>query len=520
MDEKNWELSGQQFKDLRLALARAFTTEQELQRMVRENLNERLREIVGGETLTDIVSSLIEWAEAGNHIKQLVISAAYEKSENTFIRRFVEANIDKLIEFDISLLSESAVIDLISILEKIDFSTLWKTGRTVLPNTVTRDRAQETQHLEQSELSNWFKCFILFKLLLEAFPLLEQRPSIFIFVERLLGESHLDEEGNRILGEWLEKFAPNFNHQSDEFVQSSLASSPPSSGRLQAYLMILINPEKTKLRATASLLCSAPTGMKKEIPVHLNPESSERGVLTTQKKLPQIVAQFVQRSTSIELVRPENLLGCAYYALTIELFLPIGYLCEPIDRWEIKDDFDNPVSLGSKYRLVVRSYDRVIRPGLRNAFAEAWYQTRDWLGKSSESALLNSKVCHLTKIDSVRLGALREVLKEKIGIKITGPLPESESEMLKFLQVMLESGVPMGTWTRRCEHLASNIEDEMDLVWTPELILNPGEFLEKVRSIRASAFDDQEALEKQWGGHLTVLWDDLERMPTLEPLQK
>lgn len=78
----------------------------------------------------------------------------------------------------------------------------------------------------------------------------------------------------------------------------------------------------------------------------------------------------------------------------------------------------------------------------------------------------------------------------------------------------------MGTWTRSREQITSNVEVEIDQFWTPELILKPGEFLEKVRSLRAFAFDDHKAPEQHWGGHLTVLWDNWERMPTLEPLQK
>jgi len=524
MTGKDWELDdGQHVEELIESLESVFANEGSLKEMLRLKLNARWDTIKSGETYHDRIFNLIDsWAVAQGKVKQLILATAYWGSDNIRIQEFVEDHIENLIDLDTNSLSKYSLVELISALKQIDdFTEILNVGRSILPEKVAFDRPQAVQDLGQPKLSNWFKCFILLKLLVEDYPQFdEEHLSVFILVDHLLKKSSLDDAAKQILRAWLDQVTSSFNHQTGKPKQYSLAPSLPASGGLQAYLMIMVSPEKNKLRATASLLCIAPTGMKKEIPVHLNPESSERGVLTTQKKLPQIVAQFIQQSTSIELERSENKLGCAYYALTIELFLPIRYLCEPIDRWEIKDDFDNPVSLGSKHRLVVRSYDRVIRPGLRNAFSEAWYRTQDWLGQNSESAVLNSKIYHLAKIDCVRLGALKEELKEKIGIKITCSLPESEAEMLKFLQAMLESGVPMGTWTRRCERLASNVEEEIDQFWTYELILNPGEFLEKVRSVRASAFDDQEALDKHWGGHLTVLWDDLERMPTLEPLQK
>jgi vWA-MoxR associated protein C-terminal domain/Effector-associated domain 1 len=510
------ELRGSQVKQLREALQSAFPTKAALKSMVRENLEEYLDELGEG-NLKDITSDLLAWAESNNRVKELIISAVHENPGNLRIQIFCKANIDKLIEFDDSLFSEITFKGLFEILQEINFPVLWKVGKTFLPHTIIRDRPQLIQKLEQPESSNWFKCFILLQLLMEDFPLFEQQSSILVFVSYLSAESTLDDAFKQILIEWVNNVDPNFDSQISELAPSLSDSIQPIKGPLQAYLMIMVNPEKPKLRVTASLLCIAPTGMKKEIPVHLNPD--ERGVLTTTKKLPQIVEQFIQRIIDNELVYPGNMLGCAYHELTIELFLPINYLCEPIDRWEIKNDYSK-LSLGSKYRLVARSYDRVIKPGLRNDFAKAWYWKKDWLEQNPDPIDRNNRICHLTEIDCVRMGAFRETLKEKIGIKITCPLPESKTEMLKFLQVMLESGISMGTWTRSRKQLTSNSEVEVNQCWSSDLILNHGEFLEQVRTIRASAFYNQEVLEQHWGGHLTVLWDDLERMPVLDPLHK
>lgn len=522
MTEKYWQLDGQHIEELRESLKSVFINEDSLKQMLRIKLNTRWDEIKSGKTYNDRIFNLIElWAGSEGKVKQLVLATAYDGSDNIKIQKFVENHIENLLEFDADLLSKDALVQLITILKQSNsFVQILDIGKNMLPERVALDRSRAVEYLNSPELSNWFKCLTLLKLLVEDYLLVEQRSSVFTFVNHLSRLASLDDKTKQDLNKWLDKFASNSSCLLGQLTESSSTPSQSPSGGLQAYLMILVNPEKAnKLRAAASLLCIAPTGIKKEIPVHLNPEYKERGVLTTWKKLSQIVAGFIQQSTSIELEHPENRLGCAYYELTIELFLPIGYLCEPIDRWEIKDDFDNLVSLGSKYRLVIRSYDRVIRPVLRNAFSKAWYRTKDWLSQSSESVVLDSKIHHLTEIDCVHLEALKEALKEKIGIKITCPLPESEPEMLKFLQAMLESGVPLGMWMRRYEQLRPNLEAEIAQFWTLELIHNPGKFLEKVRSVRAFAFDEREAPKQHWGGHLTVLWDDLERMPIVEPLQ-
>jgi hypothetical protein len=201
--------------------------------------------------------------------------------------------------------------------------------------------------------------------------------------------------------------------------------------------------------------------------------------------------------------------------LTIELFLPINYICEPVDRWDIKNEFGNSVYLGSQHRLVVRSYDRVIKPGLKNTFSESWHRAKDLLGKNPELARLQ-KIEHIKEIDCSGWGTLREALKEKIGIKITCPLPASQSEMVKFLQAMLESGAPLAFWTRCRELPSSEVVAGIDGFLTTELLLNRCELLEEVKKERASAFDYCGKPERRWARHLTVLWDDWERMPTLE----
>src|SRR6478672_1415296 len=378
-----FELEGSQVEELREALSSAFT-EESLKQMLRLRLNWRWDEIKKGEAYEDRLFNLIELAESEGTAENLIISAARQQSNNPRIQTFVEAYADKLIEFDTGVLTTESLLNLLTVLKKTnDFQVVAELVRHILP-TIETHRSQEVKDFEQPDLSNWFKGFRLLKLLLEDYPGLEQHSILLTFVERLSKESKLDNSIKEQLNKWLQNIDPKFNSQGSELEQPSLrVSTQLTPGPLQAYLMIAVNSEKskTKVRVIASLLCISPTGVRKEIPLHLNPESNERGVLRSRKKLPQTVAQFIENSIADNLSIPENLLGCAYYALTIELFLPIDYLCEPVDLWDIKDDFGNQVYLGSQYRLVVRSYDRVIKPGLKNAFSESWYRAKDWLAQ-------------------------------------------------------------------------------------------------------------------------------------------
>ncbi|NJL69167.1 MAG: hypothetical protein HC894_25580 [Microcoleus sp. SM1_3_4] len=211
-------------------------------------------------------------------------------------------------------------------------------------------------------------------------------------------------------------------------------------------------------------------------------------------------------------------MGCVCYDLTVELFLPVDYLCEPVDLWNIQDDFDNSVRLGCQHRLVVRSYDRAVKPGLKNEFSRSWHSAKEFLENQPDARLLQNKIQHLERIECDRLMLLQEELKQKIGLKIICALPESEREMIKFLQAMLMSGIPIAFWTRCRELPPCEVDAGIQQFLTAQLLLNPCELLEKIRKERAFA-SYCGTPENHWGSHLSVLWDNWERMPTLEPLK-
>lgn len=526
MNGNNWELNGQQSKELRLALTNAFLEESILKRIVWENLNQRLDEIASGNNIGEKIYSLIDWANSEGKVRELVKAAAYEKSNNSKIQEFAQKNINNLIDFDTELLSAKLLVSLLTLLQKIsDFPALQKISKTILPETVTTDRPDESQNLEQPDLSNWLKCFTLLKLLLEDYPGLPECPNILIFVDRLVKESGVDNSIKQDLNQWLHEVDPKFNRQSQASEQDARnASNQPVSGTLRVYLMILVSSEKSKskVRVSASLRCISPTGDQKEIPVHLNPESHERGVLCTKKKLPQTVAQFIKTSLEENLNSPEKWLGCANYDLMIELFLPSEYLCEPINHWDVENAFNEKVSLGSEHLMVVRSYDRFAdKTGrLKNSLSKSWQSAKEFLEQHPpDEELHQKKIKHLDKIDCHLLTSLQQELETKIGLKVSCTLPESEREMLKFFKTMLRSGIPIAFWTRCRELCSDEVVSGIDQFLTTKLLLNPCELLEKVKTERASAFDYCGKPEKRWVRHLTVLWDDWERMPTLEPLQ-
>ncbi|OLP15448.1 hypothetical protein BST81_26310 [Leptolyngbya sp. 'hensonii'] len=536
---KNWELDGNQVKKLRLALSRAFQNRKELEQMVRENLNQRLSEIATGGNVKELTSSLIGWAESegGDQTKGLILGAIREKSQNEDLQEFIETHIENIIDLDTEIVPSKSLTSLIHILEQIDtFQVLWQVGKAILPRQIQVNCSQEIQDFKQSDLSAWFKCFQLLKLFAEGYPTLEEAPSILVFVRKLLGQAELNEGVKRELECWRAENFPDLNPEQAP-AQVLPVSSECGGEILQAYLMILLSPvrlhnskRRTKdIRVLATLRCLLPKGNVKELPIQLNPNitgqdlATEPGTLSTWKKLPQTVQQVLSKAID-ELETQKEQLRCTHHELIIELFSPIDYLGEPIDYWMIQDDFDNLVPLISEHRVVLRSYDRVAKPELKNAFSASWHQIKKLQENPEQEnpgpGFIQERFHSLDHIDCSRLRTLTETLRNMMGIRITCPLPKSQSDVQKLLQAMLKSGVPMAWWVHDHQLPPNQIEAGIDQFLELNLLGNPCELLERVRSVRSSACDDGLPDEERWGKYLAILWDDWERMPTLKPLDQ
>ncbi len=83
-------LTGKQFKALSEALLSAFNRG-ELRRLVREELDERLEDLVAPGNLQDTVFELVGWAERRNEVETLMRGAVAANPGNRVLKRFVAA---------------------------------------------------------------------------------------------------------------------------------------------------------------------------------------------------------------------------------------------------------------------------------------------------------------------------------------------------------------------------------------------------------------------------------------------
>lgn len=83
-------LTGAQYKEFHHALLRAFPSRNALEKLVLFHLNERLGNIVAGESLSDIAFNLIQWAASRGLIESLLMAARSDNPGNPELRAFAE----------------------------------------------------------------------------------------------------------------------------------------------------------------------------------------------------------------------------------------------------------------------------------------------------------------------------------------------------------------------------------------------------------------------------------------------
>jgi hypothetical protein len=196
-------------------------------------------------------------------------------------------------------------------------------------------------------------------------------------------------------------------------------------------------------------------------------------------------------------------LGVSAGELVLEFILPRSLIGQPIDQWEIDPVF--PHRLGTSYPVIVRSLDR-----LRNLEIHGpWRQKWRWLadnGHREEPAA----IYWLLEPNTRTPNSLRAtLLSEPSVVVLAMAFPPEESLDLVFdeLSAALYGGMPAVLWCRddklrpRFEHEVRELLNGHGLVELPTRVL-------QLRQ-RADETDNPATL----GRHLTLLWDDAERMP-------
>jgi hypothetical protein len=188
--------------------------------------------------------------------------------------------------------------------------------------------------------------------------------------------------------------------------------------------------------------------------------------------------------------------------LTIEIFVPYQQLGYEADRWLIPAGF-NKISVGVKYPVVVRSYDRIAEK-TQAWFWDAWNEKWDqfqalqakgdpivWVCEMQENKLLEKELSGANKVGLASLVAPDE-------------LPPVNN--LSLIQRLLTSGMPIAFWLRKtADNPIVARKACRNLLAAKQLKKLPRQLWDRRR--------DPEHTHAHLWGHVTLLWDDPTRIP-------
>lgn len=315
------------------------------------------------------------------------------------------------------------------------------------------------------------------------------------FVERLTQDAQLPQS----IRDQIEKLMPHQGKPPSTNVQSQ--------PMLQAYLLVVIAPPEriAPRQKTDCFVANAwlvpddrvqdPFGRRF---VELDLEEKRKGVSFSIEQISDLIEEFLIQSQDYLFHQADQ----RNSKLTVEVFLPRDYLSTSVESWKILDPIDDqPLSIGTKYSVLVRSYERT-QPSYhpyRDQWITNWNRVKQNLGTVPTHEMFEQ----LDRLEDCNERILITSLSTKLGLKLTCSPTAKHKD---FFISILKAGVPIAIWSR-CSIPDLDLATEMDTLLTGGSLL---ELLDRIRHKRWEASGD---CEQHLGHHLTILWEDPDRLP-------
>lgn len=314
------------------------------------------------------------------------------------------------------------------------------------------------------------------------------------FVERLAQDEQLPQS----IRDQLEKLIPQQK-------QSQLVNKRTQQ-MVQAYLLVVLDPDPGTNRFFANAWLVPDDTVQDPLTrfVPLDLEAEQKGVSCSIEQISSLIGEFLIQGEDYLCDRVD------YYNLTVEVFLPRDYLSTGVESWKVLDPVDDtPFSIGTKYSVLVRSHERTQRKYLR-LYRRLWRDNWDRVKQNLNSVPSQEMFEQLDRLDDCNERTLTTSLSNKLGLKLTCSPAAKHKE---FFSSILKAAVPIAIWSR-CSIPDTDLANKIDALLTSGSLL---ELLERIRQKRWEALGD---CEQHLGHHLTILWEDLDRLPPVTELMK
>lgn len=190
--------------------------------------------------------------------------------------------------------------------------------------------------------------------------------------------------------------------------------------------------------------------------------------------------------------------------LMVEFILPHQLLSHPVDQWQVTGRTRVPHRLGVDFPVVVRSLDRLLAQETIATYVK-WRRKWRWL-KENRDELPAKAVRWVRGLDMISTSTdFYEELAGDSPVCLMWSFPPAGEDDTEILGAGIWAGTPVMLWPRG-SHDADVVEERFaQLLATGSLSRLP-ELTQKLREGAAGSDD-------QLGRHLTLLWDDPERLP-------
>lgn len=487
-------LPGKAIEKIRTALKSAFPNRDKLVRMLRIHLDIEESDVPDNSDYSQVIFDLIIRLEQEGWISDLIEGALKEVPGNSALQNLPEILIqiinEKLTSKDddslIKLVQKLNICSLYILLIKLinldekffrqikqlylkSYSELvwYEDWEDTIPSTITEilsSLKKKSQNNEIEYIVNFVSC--LSKLLLEqeknSNPILEQ------------------------LKIWVQRNTNNCSTLSNSIVNLNTIRNELNT--VPTHLLILLNPSQQ--HQNQHYFVSAwfiYDGRKDEFNYQTAKGYKPLEIQNQEKEIFSLTEISILIDDYIEQVIPY--LNDNSAQPTVEIFLPYGLLNEAIDTWKIQNE-DFPVSIGSLYKVILRSSNRLNKYRFRNVWVQKWNTlislTQDNCfqcfisGEFSSGAELFSKI---NQDDVVALTLIKAVPTEE------------------YFKAINTTALPLALWFRQ-ELNVPNFEDEMKELLKCLITEIP----ERVRQRRSSDFSCD--YEQRIGHHLSLLWEN------------
>lgn len=543
------ELTGDQFEQLQEAVINAFP-QSELDQMVRIELSQRLSTIVAGSNDTDRVFNLIEWAESNNKVIDLIRGACRRNPSNDNLRTFCQTYrkilLQEACQDSNSQLSSGIITNLIGYIAELinlppSIITLeqWReVGLRALPVGVEDDPSdKDLADFKNGDLNLTLRLFGFLKLAVGQFPRKGQQPTLVLFAQELLEIVPEDIALQSGLDQWLQQAQPT--------VRSSpgAVSNANKQGTLETSLMITVRPcvhqkptEQEQYLVEGWLYFDQISGLRepRRSPYPLTrlslPEAPDKlGIRCTWLELRERVDDFLQEARKQLSSSIQAELRYRRYILTLEMFLPVGYMAEPIDQWPRVSR--STTRLGEEYGVIVRFCDRIDDDERQNQIFGEWDRLTSLLDSSEgPPALLPDE--HIEEPETLATypswKELERKLKKKLGLKLCCGLPNLQDDQKGLFEAMLYGDIPIAAWVRNPNIVVYDSDPPQPLELSQALMTyfdrdccqHPTQLATRLRVQRQSYHGEEsdERYGRCLGDQIAFLLDNPDRLPLPDQL--